>query len=49
MTHPMDARPIDVTVLFLEEGNASTAIGPLEVFGAAGVGARHADEAVHRA
>jgi transcriptional regulator GlxA family with amidase domain len=33
----VDARPIDVTVLFLEEGHASTAVGPLEVFRAAGV------------
>jgi transcriptional regulator GlxA family with amidase domain len=30
-------RPIDVTVLFLDEGHASTSIGPLEVFRDAGV------------
>jgi transcriptional regulator GlxA family with amidase domain len=33
----MEPRPIDVTVLFLDGGHASTAVGPLEVFRAAGV------------
>jgi transcriptional regulator GlxA family with amidase domain len=33
----MSAPPIDVTVLFLEAGHASTAVAPLEIFRAAGV------------
>jgi transcriptional regulator GlxA family with amidase domain len=37
MTRTTSAAPIDVTVLFLEAGHASTAVAPLEIFRAAGV------------